>query len=243
MAAKAVPTEPDIRENSRLYPHWSDSRYYGLIRLRVAMTDVISVYLSNFADRKQVTAVDFGCGTTPYKALFASYVDRYMAADLPGNQVADIFIDPATGRVPLPGQSVDVVISNQVLEHVEQPEQYLREAFRLCRPGGLLILSTHGFWMYHPDPQDYWRWTGAGLRRLLQEYGWEVLELKGIIGFAATSLCLLQDALSWKIPRILRPVFTICMQQLIRLLDAFYSPESRKENACLYLVVAKRPET
>jgi len=36
----------------------------------------------------------------------------------------------------------DVVVSSDVVEHVHEPDLYLKEASRICVPGGLLLLST-----------------------------------------------------------------------------------------------------
>lgn len=210
----------------------------------MTISEVISRHVSELSAREgRLTAIDFGCGSSPYQSLFPPNVTDYVRVDLPSNDAADVVIDDERGCVPLPSESADIVISNQVLEHVDSPGQYLTEARRLCRHGGILILSTHGFWMYHPDPQDYWRWTGSGLRKLLQDTGWEVVEFRGIMGFAAASAALLQDAVSPKIPRPLRLIFTVVMQQIVRFLDRLYSHQSRRENACIYLVVARKQGT
>ena len=34
-----------------------------------------------------------------------------------------------------------------------------------------MLLATHGTMVYHPNPVDLWRWTGAGLERLFRENG------------------------------------------------------------------------
>ena len=74
-----------------------------------------------------------------------------------------------------PGDTgTDLVVSTQVLEHVPSPRRHLDEAFRVLHADGRLILSTHGYWVYHPDPEDLWRWTGPGLRRALGEAGFTV---------------------------------------------------------------------
>ncbi len=86
-----------------------------------------------------------------------------MGIDLPGNAEAD-FVLREDGTTSTPDQFAEIVLSTQVLEHVGDPVAYLREAFRMLKPGGLLMLSTHGLWLYHADPSDYWRldWAGIG---------------------------------------------------------------------------------
>lgn len=41
--------------------------------------------------------------------------------------------------IPLPGESVDVIFSEHLMEHVADPDATIREAFRLLHPGGSLI--------------------------------------------------------------------------------------------------------
>lgn len=225
--------------NPRLRPSRSNPRYYGLVALRDAITAATDRHLRpRVTTCRSITAVDLGCGTLPYRPLFDEVVDRYIGADLAANPNADVHIDPQTGHVDLPGASCDLVISTQVLEHVESPVDYLREARRLVKPDGLLMLSTHGYWKYHPDPTDYWRWTGAGLCKLIESQGWSVIDRTGMLGFAAAAAGLMQDALVARMPRITRRPASIVLQQAVGLLDRMYTPQTRRENAALYLIVA-----
>ena len=68
--------------------------------------------------------------------------------------------------LPVEDASFDVVLCTQVLEHCDDPAQAVRELRRVTAPGGRVLASTHGVQVYHPSPEDYWRWTHAGLRRL-----------------------------------------------------------------------------
>lgn len=227
--------------NYRLHPRWTDPRCTGLIRLRRALESVIERYVAPLKTPiPERTAVDLGCGTMPYRALFAPYVGRYVGVDLAGNPDADLPMDPETCRVHLPSGTAHIVISTQVLEHLETPPVYLAEAHRLCSSDGLLMLSTHGFWPYHPDPKDYWRWTAEGLRKLLGDNGWKVEELTGVLGLASVSACLFQDALATRVPGFLRGVFEVGMQRIAALLDALDSPKDRARNAAVFLAVAQR---
>jgi len=70
----------------------------------------------------------------------------------------------------LPGQ-FDLVICEQVLEHVRNPWTAVRTLRALCRPGGHVLVSTPFLVRLHGSPEDYWRFTPDGLRILLEDGG------------------------------------------------------------------------
>ena len=117
---------------------------------------------------------------------------------------------------------------------------YLAECHRVLADDGLLILSTHGIWRYHPDPLDLWRWTSEGLKRVTQGAGFSILYFRGILGPAATGLQLWQDATLGRVPALLRTPFTWVMQGRIRAADRNCQPRSRDADASVYVIVAKK---
>src|SRR5438552_8530308 len=133
--------------NPRLFPSRFSDRFWHLTLLRRTIQSMAGRYLSQ---REGLVLIDYGCGTMPYRPLLEKYVSYYIGADLP-ERTADAFIQ-ANGKTDLPDSFADVVVSTQVLEHVEDPGIYLNECYRILKAGGLLLLSTHGYWMYHPDP-------------------------------------------------------------------------------------------
>jgi SAM-dependent methyltransferase len=183
--------------------------------------------------------LDYGCADVPYRHFFPHDAD-YVGADLPGNPQASVDI-AADGTLALPDASFDAVISTQVLEHVGDPAVYLSECFRLLRPGGRMLLSTHGMMVYHPDPVDLWRWTCEGLQRAVTEAGFHVARFEGIMGLLATGLQLVQDATYWKLPRLLRPLYALILQSLIALSDRLQSAENKRLNALVFALVAEKP--
>ena len=143
--------------------------------------------------------------------------------------------------MPLPDDSVDAVMSTQVLEHVTDPARYLGECFRVLKPGGRLLLSTHGIFIYHPDPVDLWRWTSGGMRYVIERGGVRGGELEGIIGLLATGIQLVQDAVYWRLPRPLRPVLALILQTAAVVADRLEGQGSRDMNAQVFGVVAAKP--
>lgn len=72
----------------------------------------------------------------------------------------------------------DVVICEQVLEHVVDPAAAAANLRGLCNPGGRVIVSTPFLIKVHEFPSygmlDYWRFTPRGLRTLLEGAGLEI---------------------------------------------------------------------
>jgi SAM-dependent methyltransferase len=232
---RAVPTSPTFaadRPDLRSVPPWHRLAY--IVR---ALPAAIAELAADLPRAGRV--LDYGCADTPYRRLFDADAD-YVAADLPGNERASLEIGQ-DGSVPVDDASCDVVLSTQVLEHVADPATYLRECFRVLRPGGRMLLSTHGVMVWHPDPVDYWRWTCEGLRRAVSEAGFEVRRFEGIMGLAATGLQLFQDAVLSRTPRLLQPPLVLVMQALIAAVDRFQSRESKRMNALVFALIAEKP--
>src|SRR5262249_24577588 len=76
-------------------------------------------------------------------------------------------------------ETFDVVICDQVLEHVVDPCAAARSLFDLCAPGGHAVVAVPFLVRIHDAPGDYWRFTPDGLQLLLERAGFEVPEVQG----------------------------------------------------------------
>ena len=224
--------------NERLYPPRTHTSYYHLMELRLALESISNKY---FLGNHELVLVDLGCGTKPYLPIFEKHLAEYIGVDLPSNSLADTFVTP-DGTIPLLDAFADVVISTQVLEHTIDPISYLKECHRLLKPNGLLILSTHGYWPYHPDPIDYWRWTSSGVKKIIRDADFEIIELRGLMGLAPTALQLFQDSIIRKFNRTIQPILIYVFQFLIRFLDKKYPEETKEKDACTFVIVARQTQ-
>ena len=77
-------------------------------------------------------------------------------------------------KLPFEDESMDLITSFQVLEHVADYRAYLSECARLSKKGGYLLLTVPSVWPYHPHPTDYRRWLVQGLTWDLAEVGYQV---------------------------------------------------------------------
>jgi len=129
--------------------------------------------------------LDVGCGTKPYEPFFRDAVAEYVGVDV-ANPAAEL--EGTVEDIPVRDGSFDLVLCTQTLEHANDPARAVRELRRVVAAGGRVLASTHGVQVYHPNPDDLWRWTHAGLERLFRENGdWSAVEVTPASG---TTACL-----------------------------------------------------
>jgi SAM-dependent methyltransferase len=156
-------------------------------------------------DVRALRVLDVGCGDRPYEALLAGAAE-IVGFDVPGNPHADLH--GSIDAIPVKDASFDVVLCLQVLEHVPDPAAAVRELRRVVKPGGRVLLSTHGVYPFHPNPDDLWRWTHDGLERLFRANGaWSSVTVRPGAGTAATVAMLVAHVIDLLAKRVrLRPV-------------------------------------
>jgi SAM-dependent methyltransferase len=94
------------------------------------------------------------------------------------------FVGTAT-NLPFDGETVDLIVTQEVLEHVDNPFQAACEIYRVLKPGGKAFVQLPFIIGYHPCPVDYWRFTEHGIEQLMSQAGFKNLK-KGIAVGPAT---------------------------------------------------------
>jgi hypothetical protein len=68
---------------------------------------------------------------------------------------------------PLKSQ-FDLVFSFDTLEHVSNPFLFCEHLIAIAKPGAYIFAATVFSWSYQPAPEDYFRFSPAGLRELFE---------------------------------------------------------------------------
>lgn len=74
-----------------------------------------------------------------------------------------------------PGRA-DIILADQVWEHLTDPERAMRNVFASLSPGGYFLNNTPFLLRYHECPIDCTRWTMTGMSNMMQRAGFEVVE-------------------------------------------------------------------
>jgi SAM-dependent methyltransferase len=123
--------------------------------------------------------IDVGAGDSPYRELFAG--TEYVSVDWaqsPHEGAAEVDIEASADAIPVAGGTFDAALLTQVLEHVPDPAAVVRELHRIVKPGGRVYITVPLVWELHELPHDYFRYTPASLRHLLESAGFEVQSIE-----------------------------------------------------------------
>jgi SAM-dependent methyltransferase len=84
--------------------------------------------------------------------------------------------------LPFPDETFDLVVSQEVLEHVRDPFRAMQEMRRALKEGGVIYCQVPFIIGYHPGPTDFWRFTREGIRELVEQANLECLEVTMAVG-------------------------------------------------------------
>lgn len=102
------------------------------------------------------TLLDAGCGTGWFSKAAADRGALVTSMDLGENLLNEVAKKCETSRVagsilemPFEAEVFDYIVCSEVIEHVPDPIQAIRELYRVLKPNGTLILTTpNKFWYF-----------------------------------------------------------------------------------------------
>ena len=134
--------------------------------------------LQNAIEKHSVGDVlDIGCGNKPYESLFTGKIEKYVGCDVVQSDEGKVDTICEATELKFADETFDTIFSTQVIEHVHDPKKMLSEANRVLKPGGMAIVSAPFSWELHEEPYDFYRYSKYGLKSMLENAGFEVVEL------------------------------------------------------------------
>lgn len=141
----------------------------------------------------QKRIIDLGCGTGLLlaelnKLVFPIGVDfSMMALSFCLRRGIRNLVCADVSCLPFPDSCFDLVFALDLLEHIEDDANLMREMWRICRPGGVVLLTVpaHQFlWSEHDEAlHHYRRYSAKQLRKLIIDSGFTALKFSFCISF------------------------------------------------------------
>lgn len=169
-----------------------------------------SLLMEEIPKHAKGAAIDLGCGDLQNKPLLEKYVDQYDSIDIDKRSDNITYVGDIQNMDVIPDEVYDSAFCFSVLEHVPEPGDALREAYRILKPGGKLMLAVPHISRLHEEPHDYYRFTKYGLKHLLEKTGFDILELRpsgGLFSFVGHQVSTVLLGLTWHIPIVKDVVF------------------------------------
>lgn len=129
---------------SELYPQDATFNLESRMAKAKKIVAVISSYRNNL---RELACLDYGCSMGLMTNYFASKFKDVVGIDVDGKAIArakakynkrnlDFKLQTNAG-VPYPDNSFEVVVFNQVYEHMDNPKLAMEEIFRVLKTGGV----------------------------------------------------------------------------------------------------------
>ena len=134
--------------------HWREMTSRSLMTFNAhqqARYDLALGALGNIRDKK---VVDLGSGDGSFTSMLVRTGANVTGIDnepigialskelFAKHHLSADFINGSVEKMPLPDHFADAVVSCDVIEHLDDPARHVAEAFRILKPGGVLVITT-----------------------------------------------------------------------------------------------------
>lgn len=138
----------------------------------------IEYMISNFHDKNykltKKKVLDLGCGNKRLENIFIKYNNNYTGYDYSD-------YDFESDLINIPSEKYDLILSIAVIEHLSNPDKYIKNIFNLLKNNGYLYLITpninltkHSFYDDYTHKKPY---TPLTLKRIFNDYGFNSIKL------------------------------------------------------------------
>ena len=150
--------------------------------------DVFMKKISSTKISNNIKVLDVGAGNKPYKNLFNNCLYESCDHDVISKKLnindddKHTFYCDITKKIPKPDNYYDLIICNEVMEHLNEPYSALQEFYRILRPKGTLVITAPQCHGLHQEPHNYFNYLSYGLEYLLKKSNFVNIEIKPLGG-------------------------------------------------------------
>jgi len=158
-----------------------NSRFQPLYKL---LFQSLIPQIEDVSENVSGVVLEVGCGNKIFEPWLIKNVKQYVGLEYPpaverhskySNQYVDVFGDAM--EIPFHNDCIDTYISLAVYEHLKAPHKAIEEAYRILKPGGIIVLILPQSNMTHGIPYDFQRWTSYGAVAFLLQHGFRPLKV------------------------------------------------------------------
>ena len=176
--------------------------------------------------------LDAGCGTGVAEDILSD-LGHVVGIDIAPKALAgrsptcpESLCVASVNAAPFPDETFDLVVALDIIEHIEDDGAVLRELYRICRPGGRLMITVPAYQWLHSAHDEalghYRRYSARRIRRLMRDAGFRLGKLSYCVTApfpAAVAFRLLRRLLGnregsdlFEVPRALNSILTGIMR-------------------------------
>ena len=137
--------------------------------------EFINFQIDKNIEKLKGIVADFG-GSTDLKSRtkikFTENIDEIITINKDPNSQAKVISD--LKNLPFKDEYFDSFLLLEVLEHVENPNEVIKEIFRVLKKGAIGFVSMPFLYQIHMAPKDYRRWTKEKIINVFKENNFTV---------------------------------------------------------------------
>lgn len=118
----------------------------------------------------QPLLLNLGCGQRSLELEALAFLDNIKIIGLDLFPYPQVQVQGNALHLPFRDETFNAIVCQALLEHTEDPVKVVKEMERCLKRGGLVYVETPFLQGYHPDPEDFYRFTLKGLRLLFQNF-------------------------------------------------------------------------
>jgi SAM-dependent methyltransferase len=156
----------DVNQLKSFLKKWPGFYYfllYGVSEIFFGGLSAKKAVLKAFPKSEWPEKVILNLGSGPRK-----YHEEIINVDIYPFKNVDLVAD--LHCLPLKDQSADMVIVESVMEHLPKINPAVKEISRIVKKGGYLYGLVPFLYPFHASPNDYYRWTAAGLKEQFADF-------------------------------------------------------------------------